>query len=264
MEQILKYPRTPHIEGSKEQWGDDDMDMVPVDNLKDKFLVVEEKMDGANCGISFYEKGGLVLQSRGHVLTGGPREKHFDLFKTWANMFMNQLWELLGTRYIMYGEWMFAKHTVYYDALPHYFLEFDIFDKQQKVFLATSRRKKMLKDYPFIHSVRILQADICSSPQKLGEMIGPSYAITANSRENLIGDAGKQGLNVERVIKETDLEGTMEGLYIKEENEEIVVSRYKLVRGSFISAVFNAEGHWLNRPIIPNRLINKKIMYELG
>ena len=264
MEQILKYPRTPHIEGSKEQWGDEDMNMVPIDELRGKFLVVEEKMDGANCGISFYEKGGLVLQSRGHVLTGGPREKHFDLFKTWANMFMNQLWELLGIKYIMYGEWMFAKHTVYYDALPHYFLEFDIFDKQQKVFLSSDLRKQLLNDYPFIHSVNIIQAGICNTPQNLSDIIGPSCAITANKRENLIEDIKKQGLNEERIIRETDLEGTMEGLYIKEENEEVVINRYKFVRGSFINAVLNAEGHWMNRPIIPNRLINKQIMYEMA
>jgi hypothetical protein len=41
-------------------------------------------MDGANCGISFNPDGELLLQSRGHYLTGGGREKHFTLFKQMA------------------------------------------------------------------------------------------------------------------------------------------------------------------------------------
>ena len=44
----------------------------------------------------------------------------------------------------MYGEWLYAKHTVYYDALPHYFLEFDIYDKEQAIFLSTKKRKELL------------------------------------------------------------------------------------------------------------------------
>ncbi len=44
----------------------------------------------------------------------------------------SQLYELLKDRYIMYGEWLYAKHTVFYDNLTHYFMEFDIYDKKGK------------------------------------------------------------------------------------------------------------------------------------
>ena len=43
----------------------------------------------------------------------------------------------------MFGEWMYAKHTVFYDALPHYFMEFDIYDREKKEFLDTKRRREM-------------------------------------------------------------------------------------------------------------------------
>lgn len=82
---ILKYPRTKHIEGSRCQPGDENLDSVPFSKISNKFIVLEEKVDGANCGISFRDDGELLLQSRGHYLTGGGREKHFNLFKTWAN-----------------------------------------------------------------------------------------------------------------------------------------------------------------------------------
>ena len=55
----------------------------------------------------------------------------------------------------MYGEWLYAKHSVYYDLLPHYFMEFDVFDKVDKVFLSTKRRMELLKDLP-VESVKVL------------------------------------------------------------------------------------------------------------
>ena len=83
---LKKYPRTPHLEGSRLQPGDEDLSQVPFSYVKGKHLVVEEKIDGANTAISFSEDGELLLQSRGHYLTGGYRERHYNLMKQWANI----------------------------------------------------------------------------------------------------------------------------------------------------------------------------------
>lgn len=107
MEKIYKYPRTRHIEGSRLQKGDEDLKSVKFDYIKGKYVVLEEKVDGANSGISFDENGNLLLQSRGHFLNGGYGEKQFSLFKMWANSFKNELYKILGNRYIMYGEWLY-------------------------------------------------------------------------------------------------------------------------------------------------------------
>ncbi|MDP4183433.1 MAG: RNA ligase family protein, partial [Bacillota bacterium] len=88
---IIKYPRTNHIEGSRFQTGDENLDSIPFKNIANRFLVIEEKIDGANSGISFSDDGEMLLQSRGHYLTGGGREKHFKLFKTWANAHSSEL-----------------------------------------------------------------------------------------------------------------------------------------------------------------------------
>ena len=48
MPQLYKYPRAPHIEGSRLQPGDEDLESIPFDALRRRFLVVEEKVDG--CG----------------------------------------------------------------------------------------------------------------------------------------------------------------------------------------------------------------------
>ena len=140
---IRKYPRTRHVVGSRIQPGDEDLDRVPFSFLLGKNLVIEEKMDGADSALSFGPDAALRLQSRGHFLTGGPRERHFDLFKRWANAHDGAFFDAIGDRYIVYGEWLYAKHTVYYDALPHYFMEFDILDLETGTFLSTSRRAEL-------------------------------------------------------------------------------------------------------------------------
>jgi hypothetical protein len=55
-------------------------------------------------------------------------------------------------------------------------------------------------------------------------------------------------------MKETDTSTLMEGLYIKVEEDGIVKERYKYVRAGFLQTVFDSESHWMDRPLLPNRL----------
>jgi hypothetical protein len=129
--EILKYPRTPHLRGSRLQAGDQD-DAMPWERLAGRHIVVEEKLDGANAALSFAGDGQLLLQSRGHYLDSGRpggRERQFNLFKQWAQAHGDALLSLLDDRYQVFGEWMYAKHSLFYDALPHWFCEFDIWDR---------------------------------------------------------------------------------------------------------------------------------------
>ena len=250
---IVKYPRTPHLEGSRLQPGDEDLSQVPFSYIKGKYIVIEEKVDGANSAISFNTDGELLLQSRGHYLTGGYRERHFNLFKQWASVHQEAFYKVLGTRYIMYGEWLYAKHTVYYDNLPHYFMEFDIYDKEKKIFLSTKARKEMLKDLPVV-SVLVLAEGKFNKLNDVLIFLGNSYFKTDNYLENLKQAAIQLGLDPERILQETDSSRTMEGLYIKVEDDEKVIDRLKYVRYSFMQSILESNTHWLDRPIIPNKL----------
>jgi hypothetical protein len=186
-------------------------------------MVIEEKLDGSNSGISFEEGGTLILQSRGHVLTGGPREEQFALFKRWANHHIGSLRDILGRRFVMYGEWLYARHTIPYDRLPHYFLEFDVLDRESGAFLDTDRRRTLLGGGPVL-SVPVLGR---GSVLSIESYIGRS---SCSSTE------------------------TMEGLYLKREAEGRVNGRYKYVRRDFLQAIADADSHWMDRPIEPNRL----------
>ena len=254
---IIKYPRTPHLEGSRLQAGDEDLSQIPFSYIKGKYIVIEEKVDGANCAISFNSNAELLLQSRGHYLTGGYRERHFNLFKQWANVHQEAFFEVLGDRYIMYGEWLYAKHTVYYDNLPHYFMEFDIYDKVEKKFLSTKARRELIKDLP-VESVLVLAEGKFNKLDDILSYLGRSHFKTDNHLESLKETATTLGLDPEKILSETDNTITMEGLYIKVEDDEVVLDRLKYVRYSFMQTIIESNTHWIDRPIIPNKL-NKDI-----
>ena len=223
MTAIIKYPRTPHVTGSRLQPGDEDLPAIARETLAGLPLVVEEKLDGSNSAMSFDPAGNLILQSRGHVLSGGPRERQFDLLKRWAGHHTPWLRHTLGARYIMYGEWLYARHTIAYDALPHYFLEFDVLDRETGGFLSTDRRHALLAGGPVV-SVPVLAAG---------------------------ADLDIEGCIARSTCSTTE---TMEGLYLKHEENGRVIGRYKYVRPSFLQAVTDSGEHWMDRPIEPNRL----------
>src|SRR5262249_44142568 len=182
MPTLHKYPRTHHLEGSRLQPGDEDSRSVPFAVLAGRYLVIEEKLDGANAGISFDAGGRLWLQSRGHFLTGGAREKHFDLFKRWAATHADALRAALGRRFVLYGEGLYAKHTVFYDRLPHYFLEFDVLDTAAGAFLGTDARRALLHGVP-VASVPVLRTGPCRDPADVTALVGPSLYKSPDWRE---------------------------------------------------------------------------------
>jgi RNA ligase len=253
---LRKYPRTHHLEGSRRQPGDEDLDSVAFTHLRDKYLVVEEKLDGANTAISFATDGTLQLQSRGHYLTGGPRERQFGPLKAWATTIQHALRARIGTQYVVYGEWMYAKHTVFYDALPHYFCEFDILDRTTDTFLSTTARAELLAGLP-ISSVPVLHTGTVPTLKALTALAGPSTCRTASWKDALTQAA--QGSAA--VLRETDMSDDMEGLYLKVESGGAVVDRYKWVRPTFLTAVLDSGSHWLDRPILPNQLTDPAVMY---
>lgn len=210
-------------------------------------------MDGANCAISFSQDGELLLQSRGHYLSGGPREAQFQLFKSWAHRFAGEFWEVLGTRYVMYGEWLYAKHTVFYDRLPHYFHEFDVLDQERDCFLDTPARASLLEELP-ICSVPVL---FCGEGEALGnpsDLVKPSLYKSPDWRDKLRQLALETGQSPELVQSQTDSSDLAEGLYLKVESEGVVQERLKWVRWNFVQSVVESGSHWHDRPLLPNQL----------
>jgi hypothetical protein len=194
------------------------------------------------------------------------------------------LYEMLGERYVMYGEWMFACHTIWYDRLPHYFMEFDVFDRETDTFLSTPARDELLRrtSAPVrIVPVRVIATGLVSGVEELKSMIGPSAFVSeGKSRHNdsllscesswydavvVCNVLGKRGHYVfqqdewiarcEELRKKYYVGPTMEGLYVKWEKDGIVKGRYKFVRDDFVSHIAGQDEHWHDRPILQNGLI---------
>lgn len=260
--ELQKYPSTRHLEGSQLQQGDDGADRrgkrrdprVAYAALAGRSIVVEEKLDGANAGVSFSEGGELLLQSRGHYLAGGGRERQFSIFKRWAAAHESALLACLGERYVMYGEWMGKKHSVFYNRLPHLFCEFDIYDRDRQQFLSTAARAALLGEAPVL-AVPVLYAGI--APPRLADlkaMIGFSLAKSAHWREDFEATVRREGLDLATCWAQADKSNLAEGLYIKVEQDGVVEARYKWVRSDFVQAILDAKMHHSQQPYVPNQL----------
>lgn len=252
--ELFRYPRTPHLEGSRLQEGDHGHDHVPYRDLRGLRLVVEEKLDGANTGISFSPAGDLLLQSRGHYLVGGGRERQFNFIKAWAQAHAGWLLQRLEDRYVMYGETLSKKHSVFYDALPHHFFEFDVLDRRTGAFLSTEARRELLAGGPVL-SVPVLYDGL--APARLADLkalLRPSLAKTARWRDAFEATVQREGLDLALAWRQCDKSDLSEGLYIKVEADGRTLGRYKWVRADFIQAILAADKHHSEQPYVPNQL----------
>lgn len=253
-ESLLKYPRTPHLEGSRLQVGDEGYDHIPYKALQGKYIVVEEKLDAANSGFSFNSAGELLLQCRGHYLTGGGRERQFNLFKRWAQAHESSFLDRLEDRYVVYGEWMHKLHSVFYNALPHYFLEFDVWDRTTCRFLSTAKRKELLSGLPVL-SVPVLFEGIAPPQLKtITNLVKPSLAKTTNWKHDFLHALTKEGLSLDSAWSLADESDLSEGLYLKVEKEGQTIERYKWVRPSFTQRIVEGGKHHSEGPYIANLL----------
>jgi hypothetical protein len=259
MTNFIKYPRTPHLRGSKLQDGDHDLEQADVARLGGGTLVWEEKIDGANAAFSFTSHGAPQLQSRGHILQGGAREGQFSLFKAWVETHQAAFRRAITTRYVVFGEWCFAKHTVFYDRLPHYFLEFDIFDRETGNFLSTPARRRLLEGLPIVpvpvvHKGAPPGEGTKPGASKIHALIKPSLYKSQGWRPALDTAAAGAGQDPARVRHETDDSDLAEGLYLKHEDGDRVIGRFKFVRDGFLQVIASSGTHWQERPVILNSL----------
>jgi hypothetical protein len=225
---FIKFPSTPHIiipPGLKIR-----DDKLLDDHFRNELLhqpiILEEKIDGANIGIWFDPAGQLYLQNRGQILTlASSVPSQFGPLKAWIASRQFHFFQILSSRYILFGEWCFAKHTVFYNRLPDYFLGFDLYDREQACFLAQSRRDQFMRALE-VATVPGLFAGILGSLEQLLQYLGPS-----------------------RVGSDT-----MEGLYIRLDTTLCLAIRAKYVRPNFLQT---DEIHWSQRKLEKNRLITE-------
>ncbi|MEG3117107.1 RNA ligase family protein, partial [Salinicola sp. 4072] len=104
--------------------------------------MVEEKLDGANLGISWGDEGQLRVQNRGAYLEA-PYRGQFSRLNQWLMQHLAVFQQHLPDHVILFGEWCAARHSLDYAALPDWFLVFDVFDRKAKRFWNQERRNAL-------------------------------------------------------------------------------------------------------------------------
>ena len=224
MSPFYRFPHTPHLAwlGVGEPRDDKVLSASEAEELLARDVVVEEKLDGANLGLSVAGDGRLQAQNRGQYLQA-PFSGQFSRLGSWMATHEQYMVEALGVRLIAFGEWCAARHSVAYTALPDWWVIFDIYDRVERRFWSTSRRDAWARaiGIPGIETV-------LHGHTRVVDLM--ALIATGNSRYR---------------------DGPMEGVVVRAEDAEWLIARAKLVRSDFTQSI---DAHWRSRPLDWNRL----------
>ncbi len=221
-ESLFKYPRTPHLYWLSERPARDDRVLSDVEarEFLSTEILIEEKVDGANLGISVTDEGALQVQNRGSFLEK-PVAPQFRPLGAWLAERESALVALLGRGLTIFGEWCFAVHSAQYDRLPDWFLGFDVYDRAAERFWASEKRNELLRTM----GIRVVP-EIAR-----GHFTGDELRRLLASMESSLGP------------------GRVEGLYLRRESNGWLDARAKLVRPEFVQAI---DEHWAAKPLKKN------------
>lgn len=128
MAHFHKYPRIPHVPGSRGT-SDDVYTAMPEGDFH-----VYEKLDGACVGITMdketktlrmMNRGGWIDEKRPHEQWGALKAWVYENYEKWYYLFHHVL---VAPDVIVFGEWLWAEHSVHYNELPDYFIAFDVWN----------------------------------------------------------------------------------------------------------------------------------------
>lgn len=224
---VLHLPWFPNAKGDKIATLDD---VRPL--FESKNVYVQEKIDGANCGMTFLD-GHPVVRSRTKILRKGqelknPSTKQFASAWNWMHDRKNWFQELSEAGpYSVYGEWMIQQHGMVYDALPEWFVAYDIFDYEKRHFLDQAKANKILVGCGF--SVIELDFRGCYTAFLTGFLGGE----TPDKFEDLCQAAGKQIKWNSELKSGFAVDAKREGTIVKVSDGDWITDRFKMVRQGF-------------------------------
>lgn len=226
MTDFFRFPHTPHLAWLGEGAPRDDKVLSPsaVTALLAAEVVVEEKLDGANVGLSIAPNGSLRAQNRGQYLAE-PHAGQFARLPAWLAQHGDCLRTALTSNLVLFGEWCAARHSLDYTALPDWFLLFDVYDRSEERFWSSTRRNALASRVGLVTVPQVLHGK-----------------TTLMALKQLV--ASKQSHY---------RDGPLEGVVIRRESAEWCEARAKLVRPDFTQAI---DTHWRKRMIEWNRTRN--------
>ena len=109
-------------------------------------LLVEEKVDGGNLGITCDTNHTLMYQNRSHHVNEASHPQWVGL-ERWADEFGTALAKILEPeRRVLFGEWCTTVHSLEYTRLPSHFIAFDMYDRVTGAWYTRAQLHDVLKD----------------------------------------------------------------------------------------------------------------------
>lgn len=223
---FYKFPRTPHLFSlsTKAIRGDHVFSEVERKAFLSDEIIVEEKLDGANVGLSVTSEGAIRVQNRGAYIHQ-PSALQFQPLWPWLAQRTHFLTHKLDSRLLIFGEWCFAVHSVRYNRLPDWFIGFDVYDARTQRFWSSERRNGLLNELSIDAAPEILRGRF--DVEQLQRLL--------MSTKSAYGDSA------------------VEGLYLRRDSDGWLDRRAKIVRPDFIQGI---EQHWSDRPIEKNLIVH--------
>lgn len=209
---------------------------------------VEEKLDGANLGVSIGADGAVRFQNRAHYITAASAGQ-FRALDAWLAEHRFELFDLLRPeRDILFGEWLYARHSVAYNRIPGYFIAFDLFDTETGRFLSRRRRDECLVHTTISVAPLVFEGVLGSKERLLGLL----------DRSSAFGTAPIEGLYL-RVDEQPGLRSpdSQHAAAPREKREDggaeggFLHRRAKVVRSDFLQGI---QDHWSKRGLVKNGL----------
>jgi atypical dual specificity phosphatase len=237
-ERITKFPRTKHLINFGSASRDDLLCTVGeqkmfINEARRMNVVIEEKVDGANLGISIGQDYKVRVQNRSHYVNSSYHPQ-FKLLDKWIGKHTSDLISILEPEIdILYGEWLYMKHSIHYIRLPDYFLAFDIYSVKNGTFLSRDKVTDRLKN-----------TSIKQVP-KLPTHSGGSQCRVENLKD----------FEALMKLQSSFYDGLLEVVYIRICDSNLTLHRAKIVRGDFICG----SQHWSKNDATVNLLSNRII-----
>ena len=171
---------------------------------------------------------------------------------SWIEKNKDLLFSITGENKIIWGEWMDYQHCMYYNALPSYFIEYDIYDIENKYFLDTTTRKQIINKANLNHLNKIVSAHVVEKKVKTAKDLSVLFKekIAFGKNKDIVHDFEKNNFKG-HVRKNSLVDIYPEGYYLKIENSGEVIKRFKFIRKSFLEKILE-NSHWKNSQWIKN------------
>lgn len=224
---LPEYPSVQHLPWNPNAKGDKIATEQDISVLFSAPLVyVQEKIDGANCGMAFLD-GHPVVRNRTKILRKGqelknPSQKQFAAAWNWMHDRKDRFAKLdEAGPYSVYGEWMVQQHGMAYDALPEWFVAYDLYDYEKQHFLDPMKANKILLDCGF--SVISMEFAGSLAGFIVAQFSSLEYSkFTAGIFESFANMPSYFAKDAKR-----------EGIIVKVSDGEWITNRFKMVRQGF-------------------------------